>query len=119
MSSSGGLTSTAYGNGWWISASGIRDANLRMGVVAHNVANGSTDGFAPDRVDSEAVPSGGVTGLVVMGNAGMLSEYEGASLTDYATEGVNLILAKRAFEANTRTLKAESETSKTLIEAFG
>jgi flagellar hook protein FlgE len=103
----------------WISASGINDASLRMNVVANNIANSNTDDFVPDRVDSVALPGGGTIGVFVAGNAGMLSDYEGSSLTDYATEGVNLILAKRAFEANARMLKAENETSQALFDAIG
>ncbi|HEY9688271.1 MAG TPA: flagellar basal body protein [Coleofasciculaceae cyanobacterium] len=123
MVSTGGLygaaRSTGYSGNMWISASGINDASLRMNVVANNIANSNTDDFVPDRVDSVALPGGGTIGVFVAGNAGMLSDYEGSSLTDYATEGVNLILAKRAFEANARMLKAENETSQALFDAIG
>jgi flagellar basal body rod protein FlgG len=115
----GAARSTGYSGNLWISASGIHDALLRMNVVANNIANSNTDNFVPDRIDSVALPGGGTTGVFVEGNAGMLSDYEGPSLTDYALEGVNLILAKRAFEANIRLLQSENEASRALIETIG
>jgi flagellar hook protein FlgE len=115
----GAARSTGYSGNLWISASGLHDASLRMNVVANNIANSNTENFVPDRIESVALPGGGTTGVFVAGNVGMLSDYEGPSLTDYATEGVNLILAKRAFETNARMFQSGSETSRALIEAVG
>lgn len=109
------------GNFYAISASGLRDAALRMDVVANNVANGNTDGFVPDRVDSVTQDSSGVRGLVVMGNQGMLApaDPEAPSQTDYGNEEVNLIVARNAFLAGAKTIKAMRESEKALLDAFG
>lgn len=109
-----------WGSAWQISASGLRDANLRMAVTANNVANGNTDGFIPDRVDSVTISSGGVGSVIVAGEEpstqNMPSDYQMPSQTDYATEGVNLILAKKSFEASAKAFEIQSDVSKTLID---
>lgn len=115
ISGSGSL----WGSAWQISASGLRDANLRMAVTANSVANGNTDRFIPDRVDSVALSSGGVDSVIIPGEAlpnNMPSDYRPPSQTDYATEGVNLVLAQRAFEANAKSLKTQISVTKTLID---
>jgi flagellar hook protein FlgE len=112
-----------------ISTSGLADASLRMDVVANNVANSNTDGFIPDRVNSVASATGGVTSEVEPA----LDPYtiEGlqrgaeetatpfSSQADYITEGVSLLLAKHAFQANARAIRASSETGKALIDMLG
>lgn len=115
MSAIGGTS----GSGYFSSVSGLRDANLRMDVVANNVANANTDGFVPDRVDSRADKTGGVRGLVVEANIGMLQNRQSASQTDYATESINLTLARRAFSANLKALSAQQEADQRLIDTVG
>lgn len=107
----GYIRNTAY-----IAANGLMDASLRLDVTANNVANANTDGFIPWRVNSVAQAGGGVRGLVVEGNAGMFAAAQSDSQTDLATEGVNLILARRAFQANAKSLKAYSEAETSLFE---
>lgn len=109
----------SFGNGYFISASGLMDANLRLDVSANNVANGNTNGFKPDRVDSVAQTGGGVRGLVVLGNAGMVPDQSTPSQTDYATEAVNMTLAKRAYEANARVIADRHEADKSLMDMIG
>ena len=116
---SNAIQSSGGSNGWWISASGMTTAMQSMDAVASHVANSNTDDFVPVRIDATTLPGGGISGVVVMGNAGMLSSYQGPSLTDYTTEGVSLILAKLAFEANARVFKTESEISGTIGEIMG
>jgi flagellar basal body rod protein FlgG len=109
----------SYGNGYFISASGLMDASLRLDVSADNVANANTNGFIPDRVDSLAQAGGGVRGLVVLGNAGMISDKSQPSQTDYATEAVNMTLARRAYEANARMITDRHEADKSLMDMIG
>jgi flagellar basal body rod protein FlgC len=114
---------TPWGSAWQISASSLRDANLRMAVTAHNVANGNTDNFTPSRVESAALANGGVSSGLRLGEKPKLpdgpSSFPIPSQTDYATEGLNLILAKSAYKANAYALKSQSEASKTIIDQVG
>jgi flagellar basal-body rod protein FlgC len=108
-----------WGSAWQINASGLRDADLRMRVTANNVANGNTDGFVPDRVDSVALSNGGVDSVIISGEPlpdNLPADYHPPSQTDYATEGINLVLAQRAFEANVKSLKTQNSVTKTLID---
>ncbi len=75
--------------------SGMRDAGLRLGVVAVNVANAATEGFHARRVQSSALPEGGVASVVTA------SDREGV---DLAAEAVGMILARTAFAANAGVL---------------
>jgi flagellar basal-body rod protein FlgC len=100
-----------------ISASGIRDATLRLDVAANNVANVNTRGFVPSKVSSSAVPTGGVQSTVApfVPNPAAPPPEEGDSQTDLATEFVNVIAARAAFKANAKMMSVTAETSETLI----
>ena len=114
------LTSIAAGSnfqtGLFTAASGLNDATVRMNVVANNVANSNTGGFIPARVHSAAHTGGGVTSGV---DGFYLTDPDLQSQTDLITEGINLILAKHAFQANAVSLKTAGETGKSLIDALG
>ena len=104
------------------SASGLRDANFRMGVIAHNVANSNTDGFVPDRVDSIAQSGGGVRPVLIPGvrveaDASVLSSVP--SQTEAATEFVNLVAARNAYAANAKVIQSLVETDRTLMDMLG
>jgi flagellar basal body rod protein FlgG len=114
-----GNIDNSYGNGYFISASGLMDASLRLDVSANNIANRNTNGFKPDRVDSIAQSGGGVQGLIVLGNPGMLRDSTTPSQTDYATEAVNMTLARRAFQANAKLIQAQHEADKSLVDMIG
>ena len=107
------------GGNYWISVSGLRDASLRMDSVAHNVANANTDGFRPDRIDAQAEANGGVRSLVVDANAAIVQDPQAPSQTDYGTEGVNLILARRAFNANLKALQSQHQADQAIIDIVG
>jgi len=109
----GGVSSGVSG---WISVSGLNDATLRMAVAANNIANSNTDGFMPDRVDSVTLSGGGVETMMTAGYgpAGISGE-SAPSGTDLVLEGVQLILAQRAFEANARMLKTWADMGKVNI----
>jgi flagellar hook protein FlgE len=74
----------------------MRDAAARLDVAADNIANASTDGFQPSRVESSAVPEGGVQFAVT------LSVLEGV---DVGGELVSAMVAQAAFAANARILE--------------
>jgi flagellar hook protein FlgE len=114
-----GSIGSSFGSGYFISASGLMDASLRLDVASHNIANSNTDGFIPDQVTSIAQSTGGVGGMVVLGNAGMLEAKNTPSQTDYATEGINLLLAKHAFQANAQALKTQIQSERSLLNVFG
>lgn len=115
------------GNAGFISACGMRDAMLRLDVAAGNVANGNTPEYEPSRVDSTALAGGGVTAGVrvladasVLGRGGNAGGDESApSRTDFATEGVGILLARSAFMANAAAFRAASQADRSLMEAFG
>lgn len=117
MASIGGV----FGNSYYDSLSGLQDANLRLNVSANNVANANTKSFQPDRVESVAEKSGGVRGMVFEANSGILQSPSGSeeSQTDYATEGISLTLARRAFDANLQALKSQQAADQAVINIVG
>jgi flagellar hook protein FlgE len=116
MASIGGV----FGNSYFDSVSGLQDANLRLNVSANNVANANTNGFQPDWVESVAEKTGGVRGVVFEANAGILHTKETSeSQTDYATEVVNLTLARRAFDANLQALKSQQAADQAVTNIVG
>ncbi|WP_303673970.1 flagellar basal body protein [Vampirovibrio chlorellavorus] len=108
-----------YGGTYNTSLSGLRDADLRLQAVANNIANSSTVGFRPDRVDSTAERRGGVRGMVVEANAAMVLGPEEASQTDAATEAINLTLARRAFTANLKAIQSQREADEATLNIPG
>lgn len=120
ISSFGGGGFQAFG----ISASGIRDATLRLNVAANNIANANTDGFVPDRVSSSAVPGGGVDSYIESGESDLpdvpaTNGEPTPSQTDLVTEFVNVIVAKSSAQANAKMLKVQKDVSQSLIDAIG
>ena len=110
---------SGVGSGFSASASGLRDSQLRMDVVANNVANSNTDGFVPDRVDSTASSGGGVSSQIVSSQSQPTVPNPTAySQTDYATEGVSMIAAKRAYQANAVAIRARRDAERNLMDAF-
>lgn len=103
-----------------ISAAGMRDAQRRVDLAAHRIANVQTPGFQPGRTDSVEISAAGPGAVsATYGPAGMLEPtgLSGAdagalpmSNVDLAAESVNLLLAARAFIANLRALRAQMAT---------
>ena len=103
-----------------ISAAGMIDAQRRLDVAAHNIANVQTPGFHAVRADSVEISGGdpdaasvtyGQTGaLDPAGPAASVSEIAPESNVDLATETVNMLLAKQSFLANVSALRAQDET---------
>ncbi len=108
-----------YGGSYNTSLSGLRDADLRLQAVANNIANSTTEGFRPDRVDSSAERRGGVRGMVVEANAAMVLNQKMPSQTDEATEAINLTLARRAFAANLKAIQSQREADEATLNTLG
>lgn len=87
--------------------SGLRDATLRLGVAANNVANLSTEGFRPARVTSTALPGGGVHSTITP---------EDVDGVDLATELVSMLVAEAAFAVNARMLGATFRTEGRVLD---
>lgn len=108
-----------YGGSYHTSLSGLRDADLRLQAVANNIANSTTEGFRPDRVDSSAERRGGVRGMVVEANAAMVLNQKMPSQSDEATEAINLTLARRAFAANLKAIQSQREADEATLNTLG
>ena len=106
--------------------SGLSAFTKQLGVAAHNTANANTAGFKKSRVVlEETPPTQGVQARVdTINTPGPLlvtRTQEGDSLVeqsnvDIAEEAVSMILAKRAYQANLSTLKAEVERRGSLLD---
>ena len=115
MSAINGNSGSNYAN----SVSGLRDANLRIRAVANNTANANTDGFSPDRIDSQAEKTGGVSGKASQANTPLTRDKSTLSQTDYATESTNLTLARRAFSANLKAIQAQRQADEATLDTVG
>jgi flagellar hook protein FlgE len=113
------VSSVQGGNAFYSSASGLRAAQLGLDIAANNVANGQTDGFMSQRVDSQAAAQGGVSGMVVMVNMGMVLTTDQPSQTDYSEEGLATILAQNAFKANAVAFRSNREVEQTILDVLG
>ena len=85
----------------------MRDAAVRLDVVANNIANATTEGFMPSRVVSTALPGGGVDPRVVPGDLAGL---------DLVGEMVGVMIAKVAFVANAKMLSTTFQTERRALD---
>jgi flagellar hook protein FlgE len=108
-----------YGSNYANSVSGLRDANLRIRAVDSNTANANSDGFSPDRIDSQAEKTGGVGGKASQASLSLIRDKSTLSQTDYATESTNLILARRVFSANLKALQAQRQADEAILNTVG
>ena len=109
------ISGAASSNALWISASGLNDANIRAATVAHNVANVNTDGFVPDRVNAAAIKDSGVRTSIERTAPKSLPETPREAVfsqTDLPTEMTNLLMAKRAYQANAKVIETGDESWK-------
>jgi flagellar basal body rod protein FlgC len=112
-----GPVARSFGFGFDISASGMRDAMLRLDVAANNIANLNTDSFVPSHVQSSERPGGGVTSVVVRDPA-PVPDPSGTtpSGTDLPGEIADILTAQIAFAANAFALRAQAATARVLID---
>jgi flagellar basal body rod protein FlgG len=98
-----------------ISLTGLQANQTRADVAANNIANISTPGYQPARVDSsEGIPAGsGVT--VSISRPLDPSANPAFSSVDAATEMVSTIVAQRGFEANVKALRVSDRMQQQAI----
>jgi flagellar basal-body rod protein FlgC len=97
--------------------SGIRAADTRLSINAHNTANVLTDGFRPQRVQVEEQKGGGVqarveNALPPVADRGQY-DFSQTNLVDEAAAG---IMAAASFRANLKMLKTADDVAGTLVD---
>ena len=105
--------------------SALRAFVTKLGVTADNIANVNTDGFKKNRASFEAEEHGGVRVQITKDNSpgfrysavdhGETVEKE-ASNVDLTEELPNLIVTKRAYQANLKTLETQNEMLGSLLD---
>jgi flagellar hook protein FlgE len=93
-----------------IALSGMRAAQIQLGVAGHNIANLATDGFRRQRAELATVQAGGVTALPVR-----LAETGNAPETDL----VAMLQAKNSFLANLSVFRTGDRMLGSLLDAVG
>jgi len=120
-----------------VSLSGLSAAETRISTSANNIANINTvsspdeKGFVPAEVQQVSTPNGGTQALVRPISPPSVSEYSPSSPVadskgfvnapnvDLATEQVNQILGRNAFDANLKALSAYNKTVETVLDIVG
>lgn len=100
-----------------IAVSGIRAADTRLAISAHNTANVLTDGFRPQRAQAEEQKSGGVQLRVE--NPPPPPADRGQfdfSQTNLVDETAASIMAAASFRANLKMLKTADDLTGALID---
>ena len=109
----------------FIAASGMLNAQRRLEIGAHNVANIDTPGFQAARALSVELPGGGVATRSDTPGAPERVEFPSMpafpgglprSNVNLATEQVNSILNREAFRANVNALRAQDEIIGELLD---
>ena len=100
----------------------------KLGVTADNIANVSTDGFKKNRAAFHADENGGVRVEIRKDDSpgfryaavenGQTVEKE-ASNVDLTEEIPNLMVTKRAYQANLKTLETQDEMLGSLLDTIG
>jgi flagellar basal body rod protein FlgG len=113
-------------NALGIALSAIRSLFTKLDVTAHNIANANTGGFKKSRADFQEVAPGGVkVSIRTVDTPGSPlppaegeTEYQESSNVSLEEEMVNLITTRYAFSANLKTIKAEEEMQKSLLDIY-
>ena len=97
-----------------IPSSGLRAADLMLGVAADNVANAQTPGYRPGRV--ELADAGPGRGVAVTGvSRSPVEPPEGFSGSDLADDIPQTIIASAMYSANASVLRTYADTTATLL----
>lgn len=100
----------------------------KLNSTAHNIANVNTDGYKRTRVIIEDNGSQGVSADVQKVNTPGPRVYEPGNGTtslveksnvDLSTEMVNLIVARRSYQANIKTFQTSDEILGSLMDIIG
>lgn len=97
-----------------IGLSGMRAAQLRLDVGAHNVANAQTPGFQRQRVTQTNASTGGVDTKVERETA---VSGEGGDMNHLADDMVNGKMSLYSFAANLKVVKTEQDMLGSLLDA--
>jgi flagellar hook protein FlgE len=92
-----------------IAVSGMQAAQLGLRAAAHNIANGSTDGFRRQTVVAETAPAGGVTTRLAQ------ADVAGPALE---TDLVGSLQARHAFLANLAVFRTSDRMTGSLLDAL-
>ena len=108
--------------------SALRAFVTKLGVTADNIANVNTDGFKKSRATFQADPNGGVRVEITRDDSPGF-RYEGiengekvekeTSNVDLTEEIPNLMVTKRAYQANLKTLETQDEMLGSLLDIVG
>jgi flagellar basal-body rod protein FlgC len=108
--------------------SALRAFVTKLGVTADNIANANTDGFKKNRVTFQTDQSGGVRVEIRRDETpgfrydvtenGVTLEKE-TSNVDLTEEIPNLMVTKRAYQANLKTLETQDEMLGSLLDTIG
>ena len=108
--------------------SALRAFVTKLGVTADNIANVNTDGFKKSRATLHEGQNGGVRVEISRDNSpgfrydvfenDEVVEKE-TSNVDLAEEIPDLMMAKRAYQANLKTLEIQDEMLGSLLDAIG
>jgi flagellar basal body rod protein FlgG len=110
-----------------IGRSALDALGRKLEVTANNIANADTPGFKRSRaILEEANPAGVVVSIHKVDSPGgplpatdpSAAEQESSNVS-LEEEIIDLITTKRAFEANTKPLKAEDEMVGSLLDSLG
>jgi flagellar basal-body rod protein FlgC len=108
--------------------SGLRAAGKRLEVSASNTVNTQSENYTPGRVVQSALASGGTRAEAVAVNPPTVPLYSPQSPTadaegivqrpnvSLAMESVEQMLARRAFEANLRTVETADQMTKAVLD---
>jgi flagellar hook protein FlgE len=108
--------------------SALRAFVTKLGVTADNIANVNTDGFKKNRATFQADENGGVRVQIRKDDSpgfrytavenGETVEKE-ASNVDLTEELPNLMVTKRAYQANLETIETQNEMLGSLLDTIG
>ena len=97
--------------------SGLAAETLRLEVAAHNIANASTAGYVPKRVEQTALAdTGGVSAVVRPVAPPQL--FTAGSQVDVVKETTTLIQAQAAYKANLAVIATVDDMTNSLFELF-
>ena len=108
--------------------SALRAFVTKLGVTADNIANANTDGFKKNRVNFQTDQNGGVRVEIrrdetpgfrygVTENGETLEKE--TSNVDLTEEIPNLMVTKRAYQANLKTIETQDEMLGSLLDTVG
>lgn len=107
------------------SISALSAFGKKLGVIANNIANVNTEGFKKSRAILKEGPNGGVqVSINRINSPGYPIMEEGTGeMTDRETSNVDLteeipqlLLTRRGYQANVKTIKTQDEMLGTLID---